>query len=747
MKRKFLALLSGVVLLGSSLATGSSAGDDALRLPEGFADEVVFTGLDAPLALAFSPDGRVFVAEKSGIIKVFDDLEDREPDIWADLRENVYNLNDRGLLGMTLDPEFPADPYVYVIYTFNGDIGGDAPKWFDPENPSEDVDVCPDPPGSHDHGCVVSGRLSRLSVAGQNVQEDVLVEGWCQQFSSHSIGDVGFLPDGTLLASGGDGATWLFADYGQKGIPKNPCGDPPTGIGGEQKPPTAEGGALRSQDLRTRSDPAGLSGSIIRVDPATGAGVAGNPLAGSDDANERRIVSYGLRNPFRFAVRPGTMEVYIADTGWLTWEEVNRFRVGQGRPMRNFGWPCYEGEKAQGAYRSLGLKICENLYDDENALTDPFFLYKHRAYITDNEPCAFRGGAGSGIQFYEGGGYPGRFDDALFFTDYTRGCMWWMPAGDQGAPDPSSVRLFGQVGPIVDLAAGPEGNLYYVDITGSVGRFTFGSGRAPVARLDATPRFGDLPLDVEFDASDSSDPNGTALTFEWDLDEDGEYDDGTGAQLQNTYEDPENQIARVRVTNTIGRRSFAEAEISPGNSRPSVVASSPVPTRPWRVGDEIELAADIDDDEEVLGDSAVHWTVSLRHCASQTECHLHHLMDLQGLTATFLAPEHEYPSDLRIDVEVTDSRGLTARDRLKLVPQATEIRVESDPDGLMLTAGGKTKRAPFSVKAIVRSSLVLTAPKKQDGWRFGSWSDGGARSHAVHVGSDPRSYKARYKRN
>src|SRR5207244_10321158 len=124
----------------------------------------------------------------------------------------------------------------------------------------------------------------------------------------HSIGSVVFGPDGNLYVSGGEGANFNAVDYGQFGgssgspIPANPCGDPP---GAPMTPPTAEGGALRSQDTRTTGDPAGLNGSIIRIDPNTGAGVAGNPFAASADANARRIIGYGLRNPFRFTFRPG----------------------------------------------------------------------------------------------------------------------------------------------------------------------------------------------------------------------------------------------------------------------------------------------------------------------------------------------------------------------------------------------------------------------------------------------------------
>ena len=85
----------------------------------------VLSGLTSPTAVRFSPDGRVFVAEKSGLIKVFDSLADTTPTIFADLRHEVDDYWDRGLLGMTLDPSFPADPYVYVLYAFDAAIGGD----------------------------------------------------------------------------------------------------------------------------------------------------------------------------------------------------------------------------------------------------------------------------------------------------------------------------------------------------------------------------------------------------------------------------------------------------------------------------------------------------------------------------------------------------------------------------------------------------------------------------------------------
>jgi len=91
-------------------------------LPSGFQERVVISGLTNPTTVQFSKDGRVFVAEKSGLIKVFDNLQDTTPTTFADLRTNVHNFWDRGMLGMVLDPNFPTNPYVYVLYTHDAAI-------------------------------------------------------------------------------------------------------------------------------------------------------------------------------------------------------------------------------------------------------------------------------------------------------------------------------------------------------------------------------------------------------------------------------------------------------------------------------------------------------------------------------------------------------------------------------------------------------------------------------------------------
>ena len=109
----------------------------AATLPAGFTESTVFSGLTQPTAVRFSPDGRVFVTEKSGLIKVFADLSAPTPTVFHDLRTNVHNFWDRGLMGLALHPDFPTVPSVYVLYTYNKDpTNPQVPRWGTPVGPT-----------------------------------------------------------------------------------------------------------------------------------------------------------------------------------------------------------------------------------------------------------------------------------------------------------------------------------------------------------------------------------------------------------------------------------------------------------------------------------------------------------------------------------------------------------------------------------------------------------------------------------
>jgi hypothetical protein len=94
------------------------------------------------------------------LIKAFDGLSDTTPTTFADLRTKVHDFWDRGLL--RLAPNFPSDPHVYFLYTYDAAIGGMAPRWGTADVSS---DSCPTPPGATADGCVVSADASRSSRA------------------------------------------------------------------------------------------------------------------------------------------------------------------------------------------------------------------------------------------------------------------------------------------------------------------------------------------------------------------------------------------------------------------------------------------------------------------------------------------------------------------------------------------------------------------------------------------------------
>jgi PKD repeat protein len=525
--------------ISAAVALVAVTDSSAATLPSGFTESTVISGLNAPVNFRFSADGRIFVAQKGGVIREYDSLTDTTPTTVIDLSTDVIDFWDRGLLGMTLDPNFPSSPYMYVLETYDAPIGGTAPRW---------NDSCPSPPGPTTDGCVVSGRLLKLTLTGNTATNTTVLikDQWCQQFPSHSIGDLNFGTDGALYVSAGDGASYNYVDYGQSGgspgspTPKNPCGDPPAGVGGTMTPPTAEGGALRSQSLRRPSgEPVLLNGAVLRVDPSTGDALPTNPLVGSSDPNARRIVAYGFRNPFRFTIRPLSSDLWIGDVGWNDWEEIDR----QPNPTSgalNFGWPCYEGLNPQSGYQSAGLNLCSSLYSSGIAIA-PYFTYNHSAHIAAGDSCPTGGSSISGLAFYTGAGnYPAAYNNGLFFADYSRNCISFMPVGTSGLPDPTRVQSFEAAasGP-VDLQIGPNGDLFYADLTNGTIReikYAGGGNSPPTAVATASPTSGNAPLTVNFDGSASSDPDaGDTISYSWDLNGDGVFGDSTAAKPSYTY--------------------------------------------------------------------------------------------------------------------------------------------------------------------------------------------------------------------
>jgi glucose/arabinose dehydrogenase len=764
------------ILLGTAAAPAAG-----YVLPPGFQARVLplpkasgptyVNGLQKPSTLDFAPDGTMFVAERNGRVLAFDSIEDSTPTLVANILDEVHSAGDRGVLGMKLHPEYPDEPYLYLSYTYEAPIGGDSDDSTFVHN-ADGSDGCET---SSDSGCLVSGRLARIEInpttdvavgGAEEPPQDVLINSWCQQKLSHSIGDIEFDSSGALLMTGGDGASYSLPDYGQL---ENPCGDP-----------TNEGGALRSQDVRTPAtagDPTDYSGSLIRIDRETAVAPPENPFvvaplfnaANQEDVAARRIIAYGMRNPFRFAVQPGSDRVYIGDVGWELWEEINELRspppAGQGAV--NFGWPCYEGGPSgslvQQRYDKTDKPLCESLYATAGGVKAPLFAYPHPnnlgegGQLFSGDACNPKdGSAVAGLAFYDGTGVdpsvalPEKYDGALFFTDAARGCIWTMEEGPDGRPDPSTVENFwvrqssDTLFTPVEVVQGPDNALYvpnfYFDQIVQIRYFP--GNQAPTVKLTADKTFGQLPLKVKLDASGSSDPDtagGDKLNFAWDLDGDGQFDDGIQAKAEPEYTEAKNVTAKVRVSDNFSHVEVASVTIYPGDKGPpSVTITKPAASHRWEIGEDLEFAATATDpDGEELGSGpgtlTPHWEFTLEHCPSG--CHDHFLTSADTPTGTFEVPEHEYPAKLRLEFTATDSRGLTDTESVEISPRLIEVGIESDPAGIPLTLNGVTSSDPISATAIAGGGATVSVPETAtvggEELVFSQWSDGGPRIHDV----------------
>ncbi len=332
------------------------------------------------------------------------------------------------------------------------------------------------------------------------------------------------------------------------------------------------------QDLRTPAsagDPTGLDGSLIRIDPATGAGAPNNPLKNSKDANERRMIGYGLRDSVRLAIRPGTSEVWVTDRGGGYWEEFMRVQTPVSA-VQNFGYPCYEGgidatgnpfARIRPASHAENLNICENLYKAVNATVAPYWGYDHELPVVPTEKCtkdALGSPAGSllsGAAFYpKAGNYPALYKGALFFSDRLRDCIYALLPGADGLPQRGKVVQFASAANRAnDLEFLPNGDMLYVDQRDNVvQRVAYGgttANRPPTAVAVSSITSGVAPLIVAFDAAGSTDPDlGDVLTYEWDLDGDGQFDDSTAQKPTFTYTKTGTYKVQLRVKDRQRRR-------------------------------------------------------------------------------------------------------------------------------------------------------------------------------------------------
>jgi glucose/arabinose dehydrogenase len=340
----------------------------AATLPNGFSETLVTGGLSAPTAMAFTPDGRLFVCQQGGQLRVIENGT-LLPTPFVSL--TVNSSGERGLLGVAIDPNFTSNQFVYVYYTATT-------------------------PAIHN-------RISRFTANGNVAaggSEVVLLDlDNLSGATNHNGGGIHFALDGTLIAGVGENAT-----------------------------------TSNAQTLNN------LLGKMLRIN-ADGTIPADNPFFNQASGKNRAIWALGLRNPYTFAIQPGTGRMFINDVGGSQFEEINDGIAGS-----NYGWPISEGPTSNPDHRG------------------PVYHYGHGS-------GPFLGCAITGGTFYNPAAsqFPPAFVGDYFFADL---CGGWINRRDA---DTGSVTTFASgISQPVDLQVGPDGSLYYLARgSGSVFRVSF----------------------------------------------------------------------------------------------------------------------------------------------------------------------------------------------------------------------------------------------------------------------------------
>lgn len=290
---RFLQHLLG----GIEWAVGLVEGDVHATLASSYQKTVLMDAVTDPMELAIAEDGRVFVAERAGAIKMWDP-ETGETTLagWIP----VYMVIEDGLLGITLDPDFMENGWFYIYY---------AP-----------ADAGP-------------SRLSRFTLVDNKVDiesEKILLEVEVQRkVCCHAAGSLTFDPQGNLYLSTGDNTD-----------PSDREGSPI-----DERP-----GRENADDQAAAGNTNDLRGKILRIHPESDGTYSipeGNLFAG-DDLHRPEIYTMGHRNPFRISIDPKTGWVYAGDVGngdppnarggW-GWDEFNQIK-GPGF----YGWPYFTGD-------------------------------------------------------------------------------------------------------------------------------------------------------------------------------------------------------------------------------------------------------------------------------------------------------------------------------------------------------------------------------------------------------------------
>jgi glucose/arabinose dehydrogenase/PKD repeat protein len=558
------------------------------------------------------------------------------------------------LLGVAVDPDFgtAGHNYVYLYYTF---------KKFG-ECTSEQMANSKSP----------VNRVSRFVMSGDTIDpssEEVLIDDIPSPTTgSHNGGDLNFGKDGHLYVSVGDGQCDYAGDSGCSG----------------QNNASRDQNILLGKILRITRN-----GDIPSTNPYTGADSA-RCLTGRTDPGKKcqETFASGLRNPFRFAFDPdasGT-RFFIGDVGQGAWEEID-----EGKAGADYAWNLCEGTHDNPA--RPGSVDCTAAPH-----TPPIHEYSH------NTGCsAIIGGA-----FVPNGAWPAEYDNSYLFGDYVCNKIFELKPKSGGGFTQIEFASGLQDSP-TDMAFGPYSAgqaLYYITKAngGEIHRIAHSgaANRPPTATMTANPTSGDVPLDVRFDASGSSDPDsGDTLTYIWNFGDGSPAVETTTSAANHTYTEAGTYPATLTVRDKSGAEDTATVRIYPGNHPPEPTISSPTQNLLFRVGQEITLSGSATDPEDgQLQPGSLKWEVLQHHTAPNP--HTHPFLpptpgNSNNLTITAPSPEDLSSTGagnyLEVRLTATDSEGLSKTVTREVQPNrapTTNVTATFSEDMMLSSINAKT---------------------------------------------------------
>lgn len=461
-----------------------------------------------------------------------------------------------------------------------------------------------------------------------------------------------------------------------------------------------------------------LFGKMLRIDP-DGTIPADNPFASTATGANRAIYAYGLRNPYTFAVQPGTGRILVNDVGQSSWEEIDDLRAGA-----NYGWPLSEG-----ATTTPGQ-------------TTPVLSYSSAS----GSECAITGGA-----FYdpEVRSFPAAYSGDYLYADY---CAGWIRHLDTATGTAATVGT-GLVSGIVGLLVEPDGDVLYLtrNLAGS-------SSDGRLMRISNTlaPTVATQPADLTADAGGPAaftvEAGGTGpFTYRWQRDG-VDVPGGTQATLTLPSVGAADDGARFRVwiTSPTGSVVSRAALLSVTTNRaPTATITTPATGATYAAGERLAYAGTATDPEDgTLPPSAVTWRIDFHH-----DTHVHPFMpETSGaLTGEVAIPSTgETSADVwyRVYMTVRDSGGRTSTTFTDVHPRTVKLTLATQPAGLSLLVDDQPVTTPAVIESVVGMQRTLgpVSPQSALGtaWAFTGWADGGSPTRVITTPPADAAFTARF---